>query len=159
LRAARHCHSPAHDKAIITGATGMVGEGVLLECLANPAVEQCWSSTQARRCGARQAREIIHADFFDLGRSSRNSPAMTPAFSVSRLVRRHGRGGLQAHDYDLTLGVAQVLARANPDMTFCYVTAPAPTRPNRGAWPGRASKARRERAAAAVQARLYVRPG
>jgi hypothetical protein len=30
-------------KVIVTGATGMVGEGVLLECLANPAVEKVLS--------------------------------------------------------------------------------------------------------------------
>ncbi len=37
-------------KVILTGATGMVGEGVLLECLENPAVEQVLSVSR-RTCG------------------------------------------------------------------------------------------------------------
>jgi len=74
LRRGAICHSPAHDQAIITGATGMVGEGVLLECLANPAVEQVLVINASRGVAHAKLREIIHADFFDLARSSRNSP-------------------------------------------------------------------------------------
>src|SRR5277367_1255390 len=54
-------------KAIITGATGMVGEGVLLECLNHPDVEQVLVIN--RRPGGvshPKLREIIHADFFNL---------------------------------------------------------------------------------------------
>src|ERR1700693_6115736 len=54
-------------RAIITGATGMVGEGVLLECLSHPAVEQILVIN--RKPGGLshpKLREIIHADFFNL---------------------------------------------------------------------------------------------
>src|SRR6266550_6367160 len=54
-------------KAIITGATGMVGEGVLLECLSHPDVEQVLVIN--RRPGGvshPKLREIIRTDFFDL---------------------------------------------------------------------------------------------
>src|SRR3979411_3137236 len=54
-------------RAIITGATGMVGEGVLLECLNHPDVEQVLVIN--RRPGGvshPKLREIIHADFFNL---------------------------------------------------------------------------------------------
>src|ERR1700727_2699829 len=54
-------------KAIITGATGMVGEGVLLECLEHPEVEQVLVIN--RKPGGvshPKLREIIHADFFNL---------------------------------------------------------------------------------------------
>ena len=52
-------------KAIVTGATGMVGEGVLLECLKNPEVEQVLVIN--RRPGGishPKLKEIIHGDFF-----------------------------------------------------------------------------------------------
>src|SRR5882724_11176496 len=54
-------------KAIITGATGMVGEGVLLECLNHPDVEQVLVIN--RKPGGvshPKLREIIHRDFFNL---------------------------------------------------------------------------------------------
>jgi len=54
-------------RAIISGATGMVGEGVLIECLNHPEVEQILVIN--RKPGGvshPKLREIIHADFFDL---------------------------------------------------------------------------------------------
>ncbi len=54
-------------KAIITGATGMVGEGVLLECLNHSEVERVLVIN--RKPGSRlhpKLREILHEDFFNL---------------------------------------------------------------------------------------------
>src|ERR1700692_5136458 len=54
-------------KAIITGATGMVGEGVLLECLDHPDIEQVLVIN--RKPGGvshPKLRELIHSDFFNL---------------------------------------------------------------------------------------------
>ena len=60
-------------KAIVTGATGMVGEGVLLECLKNPEVEQVLVIN--RRPGGishPKLKEIIHGDFFNLAPIEKN---------------------------------------------------------------------------------------
>src|SRR5688500_457427 len=54
-------------KVIITGATGMVGEGVLLECLDNPAVTEVLVVN--RKPGERshsKLREIVHKDFHNI---------------------------------------------------------------------------------------------
>ena len=53
-------------RAIVTGATGMVGEGVLHECLLHPDVGSVLSVSR-RPCGTHHAKlkEIIHRDFFD----------------------------------------------------------------------------------------------
>src|SRR6267378_1754972 len=60
-------HSPLKIKAIITGATGMVGEGVLLECLSRPDVEQVLVINRKPGGASHpKLREIIHSDFFDL---------------------------------------------------------------------------------------------
>ena len=54
-------------KAIITGATGMVGEGVLSECLTHPDVEKILVINR-KSCGVTHPKltEILHADFFNL---------------------------------------------------------------------------------------------
>jgi putative NADH-flavin reductase len=55
------------NKAIITGATGMVGEGVLHEALLDSNVESVLVINR-KPCGINhpKLKEIIHADFFDL---------------------------------------------------------------------------------------------
>jgi uncharacterized protein YbjT (DUF2867 family) len=111
-------------RAVITGATGMVGEGVLLECLNHPDVEQVLVIN--RKPGSvshAKLREIIRADFFNLAPIEPQLAGYNACFfclGVSSV-------GMDTDDYkrmtyDLTLSVGQVLARSNPDMTFCYVT-------------------------------------
>ena len=111
-------------KAIITGATGMVGEGVLLECLSNPAVEQILVIN--RRAGGvshPKLHEIIHGDFFNLAPIE----AQLAGFDACFFCLGVSSVGMSQADYkhmtyDLTLNVAQLLAKLNPAMTFCYVT-------------------------------------
>jgi nucleoside-diphosphate-sugar epimerase len=111
-------------KAIITGATGMVGEGVLLECLSNRAVEQVLVIN--RRPGGvshPKLHEIIHGDFFNLAPIE----AQLAGFDACFFCLGVSSVGMSQADYkhityDLTLNVAQLLAKLNPAMTFCYVT-------------------------------------
>jgi uncharacterized protein YbjT (DUF2867 family) len=111
-------------KAIITGATGMVGEGVLLECLEHPDVEQVLVINR-RPVGRThpKLREIIHADFFDLEPVARELAGYDACFfclGVSSVGMR--KEDYRHLTYDLTLHAGQVMARQNPAMTFCYVT-------------------------------------
>ena len=110
--------------AIITGATGMVGEGVLLECLADPRVARVLVINR-KASGVTHPKlvEIVHADFFDLAPIQSQLAGYDACFfclGVSSL-------GMSEADYtrttrDLTLNVGRTLARLNPQMTFCYVT-------------------------------------
>jgi hypothetical protein len=111
-------------KAIINGATGMVGEGVLLECLNHPDVEKVLVIN--RKLGGvshPKLREIIHTDFFDLAPIESQLIGYNACFfclgvssvGMSKEEYRH-------ITYDLTLNVGQLLARLDPEMTFCYVT-------------------------------------
>jgi uncharacterized protein YbjT (DUF2867 family) len=111
-------------KTIITGATGMVGEGVLLECLTHPDVEQVLVIN--RKPGGyshAKLREIIHRDFFDLAPIRQQLSGFDACFfcagvsSVGMSKEEYSR-----ITYDLTLNVAQLLAKLNPEMAFCYVT-------------------------------------
>lgn len=111
-------------KAIITGATGMVGEGVLLECLQHPDVEQVLVIN--RKPGGvthPKLREIIHADFFNLAPIESQLTGYNACFFCLG-VTSVGLKEPEYHrlTYDLTLHAAQLLARLNPDMTFCYVS-------------------------------------
>ena len=102
----------------------MVGEGVLLECLNNPDVEQVLVIN--RKPGGvshPKLREIIHKDFFDLSPIEPQLIGYNACFfclgvsavGISEEEYRH-------ITYDLTLNVARLLAKLNPDLTFCYVT-------------------------------------
>jgi NAD-dependent epimerase/dehydratase family protein len=111
-------------KATITGATGMVGEGVLLECLNHPDVEQVLVIN--RKPGGvshPKLREIIHADFFNLTAIEPQLAGYNACFFCLG-VSSVGMGSEEYKriTYDLTLNVAQLLAKSNPEMTFCYVT-------------------------------------
>ena len=102
----------------------MVGEGVLLECLKHRDVEQVLVIN--RKPGGvvhEKLREIIHSDFFEL------APIEPPLSGYDACFFCLGVSsvGIAADEYrrityDLTLNVARHLARANPEMTFCYVT-------------------------------------
>ena len=111
-------------KAIITGSTGMVGEGVLLECLQHPAVESLLVINR-RPCGITHPRlkEIIHTDFFDLSSIESSLTGYNACFfcaGVSSVGMKEPE--YTRITYDLTMNFAQTLSKLNPDMTFCYVS-------------------------------------
>ena len=111
-------------KVIIFGASGMVGQGVLRECLVDPGVERVLSV--ARRTGGKQdakLREILHADFFDYAAIESELTGYDACFfclgvsSVGMDAERY-----RHLTYDLTMAAATTLARLNPGMVFTYVT-------------------------------------
>lgn len=111
-------------KVIITGATGMVGEGVLHEALQHPAVESVLVINR-KSCGVTHPKltEIIHADFFDL---SAIEPQLS-GYSACFFCLGVSSVGVKEPEYtkvtyDLTIGFAKTLSRLNPDMTICYVS-------------------------------------
>jgi hypothetical protein len=114
-------------RAIITGATGMAGEGVLLECLQHPDVEAVLVITR-KPCGVvhPKLKEIIHSDFYDLSPVESQLSGYNACFfclGVSSL-------GMKEPEYfnvtyTLTMHVAQTLCKLNNDMVFCYVSGAA----------------------------------
>jgi len=70
-------------KAIITGSTGMVGEGVLHECLNHPQVDSVLVINR-KPCGIEheKLKEIIHKDFLDISLIRNSYPVTTPVISV-----------------------------------------------------------------------------
>jgi uncharacterized protein YbjT (DUF2867 family) len=109
---------------MIFGATGMVGQGVLRECLLDPQVTQVLTVGR-NATGTRdpKLRELVHANLFDYTGFDHALSGFDACFfclgvSSVRMAERD-----YAHlTYDLTLAAAQALARLNPQMTFVYVT-------------------------------------
>ena len=114
-------------RAIITGVTGMVGEGVLHECLQHPDVEQVLVINR-KPCGVThpKLKEIIHKDFHDFSLIESQLSGYNACFfclGVSSIGMKEPE--YKHLTYDLTMHVAQTLVKLNPDMTFCYVSGAA----------------------------------
>ena len=111
-------------RAIVTGATGMVGEGVLHECLLHPDVELVLIITR-RPSGYShpKLKEIIHSDFYDLSTIENQLSGYNACFfclGVSSLGMKEEE--YRRVTYDLTMHMAQTLVKLNHDMTFCYIS-------------------------------------
>jgi len=111
-------------KIIITGATGMIGEGVLYECLHHPEVEKVLVITR-RITGYSHPKltELTRSNFFDfssLDESLKGYNACYFCLGVTSLGKNETE--YTKLTYDLTLGLATKLASLNPDMTFCYIS-------------------------------------
>ena len=111
-------------KVIITGATGMVGEGVLQQALNSPEVEQVLVINR-KPCGVShpKLKEIIHKDFLDLSPIASQLNGYNACFfclGISSVGMKEPE--YTSMTYDLTLHMAGILAKQNPDMTFIYVS-------------------------------------
>lgn len=111
-------------KAIVFGATGMVGEGVLHECLLSAEVESILVIGR-RSCNVRhpKLKELLQRDLSDLSGLEdqlRGFQACYFCLGVSSLGMKED--AYTRVTYHLTMSVAQTLSRLNPEMTFCYVS-------------------------------------
>ena len=111
-------------KVILFGATGMVGQGVLRECLLDGGVESVLvvgrSPTGQRHA---KVREIVHDNFFDFSGIESQLAGYDACFfclGVSSVGMNEER--YRHLTYDITLAAARTLARLNPQMVFVYVT-------------------------------------
>jgi uncharacterized protein YbjT (DUF2867 family) len=111
-------------KVIITGSTGMVGEGVLHVCLNHPQVKSVLVINR-RPCAIRheKLKEIIHKDFLDFSSIKDQLSGYDACYfcmGVSSLGMKEE--AYRKITYDLTLHVADTLHTINPDITFTYVS-------------------------------------
>lgn len=111
-------------RAIITGATGMVGEGVLYECLRSDEVEAVLVVSR-KPCGYAhpKLKEVIHQDFFDVPPIAEELKGYNTCYfclgvtSVGKDEAEYTR-----LTYDLTMHFCSVVAEKNPGVTICYVS-------------------------------------
>lgn len=111
-------------KAILFGATGQIGQGVLIECLESPDVKSVLVIGRSG-CGVKDDKitEIIHGDFMDYSSIEKRLSGYNACFyclGVSSV-------GMSKEDYhkityDYTVKTAEALTRHNKDMTFCFIS-------------------------------------
>ncbi len=111
-------------KPLVFGASGMVGGGVLLECIEDPRVDSILVVGRSpSEITGPKVTEILHRDFFDF-REIEDELAGYDACFFCLGVSSAGMGEEKYRrlTFDLTLAAAETLARLNPEMTFCYVS-------------------------------------
>lgn len=109
---------------IIFGATGMVGQGVLRECLLDPNVQLV--VTIGRTATGQQnpkLREVVHADLWNYAPIEEKLAGFDACFFCLGV----GSAGMAEKDYEhvtygITIAAAEILARLNPKMVFIYVS-------------------------------------
>lgn len=114
----------AINNVIITGSTGMVGEGVLIQCLNSPEIDAVLVINR-KPCGYNHAKlkEIIHQDFFNFSSIEDQLKGYNACFfclGISSVGVDNDT--YYRMTYTLTLHVAETLSKLNDKMTFCYVS-------------------------------------
>jgi len=111
-------------QVLIFGATGMVGQGVLRECLLDPGVERVISvGRSSLGIQERKLHEIVHAGFEDFSAIESQLGGIDSCFFCLGVSST----GMKEADYDrvtlgFTLSAAGMLSRIHPGMTFIYVS-------------------------------------
>lgn len=111
-------------KVIITGASGMVGKGVLLECLDHPEIDTVLALGRTPT-GIKHTKliELLVADFTDFSMVR----DQLKGYDACYFCLGVSAGGMKESDYkkityDYTLALAKALFQLNPDMTFIYIS-------------------------------------
>src|SRR5271168_1067289 len=111
-------------KAIIFGATGMVGQGVLRECLLDPGVE-CVLTVGRTPTGQShpKLRELVHADLLDYSAIE----AQLAGYDACFFCLGISSAGTTEQEYEritysIPVAAAQTLVKLNPGMTFVYIS-------------------------------------
>jgi uncharacterized protein YbjT (DUF2867 family) len=111
-------------RVLLFGATGMVGYGVLRECLEDPDIQLVETVGRTATGGKHpKLREIVHKDLSDVAPIESELSGFDACFFCLGVTA----AGLNEADYlrvtyGIALAVAEALARLNPDMTFIYVS-------------------------------------
>lgn len=111
-------------RVIVTGASGMVGEGVLHECLNSNVVKEVVVLGR-KTCGVThpKLKEILHSNFHDLSPVADQLKGFDACYfcaGVSSVGKKEEE--FYHLTYALTMHVAETLAKQNNNMTFCYVS-------------------------------------
>ena len=111
-------------KVIVTGASGMVGKGVLLECLDHPEVSEVLSiGRKVLDLKHPKLKQLEHKDFSEfesVADQLKGYDACYACMGVSSAGMKEEQYKVMTYDY--TMALAEVLYQLNPDMTYTYVS-------------------------------------
>ena len=111
-------------KVIITGATGMIGKGVLLECLDHNEIEEVLVIGRTSiEMEHPKLKELLHKDFTDFSNKNEQLAGYDACFFCLGISATGlNEDQYRKITYDFTLALANVLVELNPQMTFNYVS-------------------------------------
>jgi uncharacterized protein YbjT (DUF2867 family) len=111
-------------KVIITGATGMVGEGVLFECLQNENVSEVLIINRRHyEYSHQKLKELIVPDFFQLNNFADDIKGYDACFFCAGVSSIGMKEDKYTHiTYDTTLSFAKAVLAQNANMVFAYVS-------------------------------------
>ena len=149
-------------KVLIFGATGMVGQGVLLECLRDPEVESVVTLGRTAT-GVRDSkvREVVHRDLGEY----RGMVDRLAGFDACFFCLGITSTGMKEADYEritfgYTLAAAEMLSQINPGMIFTYVSGSGTDSSEKGRSMWARVKGRTENALLRLPLNAYMfRPG
>jgi uncharacterized protein YbjT (DUF2867 family) len=149
-------------KVLMFGATGMVGQGVLLECLRDPDVELVVPvGRTATHMQDTKLSEIVHGDLT----SYAGIESELAGFDACFFCLGVSSSGMKEADYEritygFTLPIAETLSRINPGMTFIYVSGAGTDSSEQGRTMWARVKGRTENALLRLPLKAYMfRPG
>ena len=150
-------------KAVIFGTSGMVGQGVLRECLLEAEITQVLSVVRSATGQSHaKLREVVHADFLDFSRIEGELTGYDACFfclgvsSAGMTEEQYTR-----ITYGITMAAATTLAKLNPEMTFEYISGTGTDSTEKGRSMWARVKGRTENALLALpfKAAYMFRPG
>jgi uncharacterized protein YbjT (DUF2867 family) len=148
---------------LILGATGMVGQGVLRECLLDGGVTRV---VTLGRTSVGQShpklRDVVHRDLMNLAPVDDQLRDLDACFyCLGASAAGLSEAEYTRINYDVTLAVAETLVRLDPDMTFVYVSGTGTDSTERGRTMWARVKGRTENALLRLpfKAAYMLRPG
>ena len=148
-------------KVILTGATGYVGEGVLLECLDHPEVEQVLVVGR-RSCERTQPKlkELLVPDFLHLDAHKDQLSGYDACFFCAG-VSSVGKGEEEYTrlTYDTTMAFARVVLEASPQSTFTYVSGAGTNPDGRQMWARVKGRTEQDLSTLGFKQQFNFRPG
>ena len=148
---------------LILGATGMVGQGVLRECLLDDGVERVVTLGRTPTGQAHpKLREIVHDDLLHLASVEDRLRDIDACFyCLGASAAGLSEAEYSRINYEITLAVAETLVRLDPDMTFVYVSGTGTDSTERGRVMWARVKGRTENALLRLpfRAAYMLRPG
>jgi uncharacterized protein YbjT (DUF2867 family) len=149
-------------KVIVFGATGMIGSGVLLECLRDPRVTAVLTVGRSKADASHpKLTQLVHGDFLSF-ESIRGQLTGYDACFFCLGVSAVGMSEADYHrmTYEITVAAAETLFAVNPGMTFCYVSGASTDSTERGRMMWARVKGKTENRLLAMSERSYMfRPG
>jgi len=149
-------------RVLIFGATGMVGDGVLHECLTDPRVTSILAIVRSPLAVTHpKLKELRRTDFFNYDDLAQELSTIDACFFCLG-VSAAGMKEAQYHrlTFDLTLAAARALAKARPGAVFCYVSGEATDSTERGRAMWARVKGKTENAILALPLKGFMfRPG